>query len=390
MNSDYNVDARATPDDAYSKEVVKEFVLQRLKLTPSTLGRTMEDVPEIVRATGGLQHGGHLIELFNRFEEFKPEWFDHWYLNKELVEGHVLRGALRIVNANEYPYYFRATRSVARRRRYQNCPAELGDGHFLAIPIIEEHGPLTLQEFRELFGEKNPLYRDRARRILMDLYNHGEVARTGRKGQKPLFHSVKMLPYLSDMLAVDEEEARDWLLLKCLSIYGPLTPGDIAHWVDWNITETTDILRRLLETGAVLRVKIEHDERDHYLCSRDLKLLDSLRDDLPEHEFIRILFNDDSLLLGYYPRLRDYFGYPWRYPQFSEGIVWRAGILYGRELAGDAVVEMFSGSKLFSVKRLTLRKEIVEKGIIPRIKYEFQRHAAFHGKSLQMARAEDF
>jgi hypothetical protein len=390
MSSDYVVDARAAPDDAYSKEVVKEFVLQRLRLTPSTLGRTMEDVPEIVRATGGLQHGGHLIELFNRFEDFRPEWFDHWYHNNELVEGHVLRGALRIINADEYSYYFRATRSVARRRRYQNCPAELHEGHLLAIPLVEEHGPLTLQEFREQFEEKYPLYKDRARRILADLYNHGEVARTGRKGQKPLFHSVKRLTHLSDMLAVGEEEAREWLLLKCLSIYGPLTPRDVAHWVGWNITETTDILRRLLETEAVLRVKIEHDERDHYICSRDLKLLDSLRDDLPEPEFIRILFNDDSLLLGYYLRLEDYFGYPWRYPQFSEGIVWRAGILYGRELAGDAVVEMFSGSKLFSVKRLTLRKEIVEKGIIPRIRDEFHRHTAFHGKSLQMARAEVF
>jgi hypothetical protein len=124
--------------------------------------------------------------------------------------------------------------------------------------------------------------------------------------------------------------------------------------------------------------------------SMDLKLLDSLRDDLPEHEFIRILFNDDSLLLGYYPRLGDYFGYPWRYPQFSEGIVWRAGIFYGRELAGDAVVEMFSGSELFSVKRLTLRRELVKEGVMPCLKYEFGRHAAFHGKSLQMARTETF
>jgi hypothetical protein len=390
MSPDSTDDARAASNDAYSKEVVKEYVLQRLRLTPSTLGRTMEDVPEIVRATGGLQHGGHLIELFNRFEDFRPEWFDHWYNRKELVEGHVLRGALRIVNADEYPYYFRATRSVARRRRYQNCPAELREGHLLAIPLVEEHGPLTLREFRELFGEKYPLYRDRARRILADLYNHGEVARTGRKGQKPLFHAVKRLPHLSDMLVVSEKETREWLLLRCLDIYGPLTPRDIAHWIGWNITEATDVLRRLLETGAVVRVKIEHDERDHYVGSRDLKLLDSLRDDLPEHEFIRILFNDDSLLLGYYPRLGDYFGYPWRYPQFSEGIVWRAGVLYGRELAGDAVVEMFSGSELFSVKRLTLRRGLVKEGVMPRLEYEFGRHAAFHGKSLQMARAETF
>jgi len=65
--------------ETYSKEVVKEFVLQRLRLAPYALGRSKEDVPSVVRAIGGLQYGGHKIELFNRFGNFKPEWFDYWY-----------------------------------------------------------------------------------------------------------------------------------------------------------------------------------------------------------------------------------------------------------------------------------------------------------------------
>ncbi|MFQ6065622.1 MAG: hypothetical protein ACE5L6_09145, partial [Candidatus Bathyarchaeia archaeon] len=108
--------------DTYSKEVVKEFVLQRLRLTPNSLGKSKEDVPLVVRAIGGLQYGGHKIELFNRFEDFRSEWFDYWCENYVLIEGHVLRGALRIVNVDEYPYYFEATRSVARRRTYHRCP----------------------------------------------------------------------------------------------------------------------------------------------------------------------------------------------------------------------------------------------------------------------------
>jgi len=55
------------------KEVVKEFVLQRLRLTPYTLGKSEDDFPLVVRAIGGLQYGGHKIELFNRFESFKSE-----------------------------------------------------------------------------------------------------------------------------------------------------------------------------------------------------------------------------------------------------------------------------------------------------------------------------
>ena len=78
--------------EIYSKEVVKEFALQRLRLTPFTLGKCKDDVPLVVRDIGGLQEGGHKIELFNRFEDFESEWFDYWYENYILIDGHVLRG----------------------------------------------------------------------------------------------------------------------------------------------------------------------------------------------------------------------------------------------------------------------------------------------------------
>ena len=65
--------------DSYAKEAVKEFALRRLHLTPGTLGASEGDVPTIVRDIGGLQYGGHLDELFSRFQDFQPEWFDRWY-----------------------------------------------------------------------------------------------------------------------------------------------------------------------------------------------------------------------------------------------------------------------------------------------------------------------
>ena len=73
----------------YSKDVVKEFALQRLRLTSDTLGKGRDDVPSVVRSLGGLQYGGHLLELLNRFENFQSEWFDYLYENHTLVEGHV-------------------------------------------------------------------------------------------------------------------------------------------------------------------------------------------------------------------------------------------------------------------------------------------------------------
>jgi hypothetical protein len=371
--------------ETYSKEVVKEFVLQRLRLTPYTLGRSREDVPSVVRAVGGLQHGGHKIELFNRFENFKPEWFDYWYENYTLIDGHVLRGALRIVNIDEYPYYFKATRSVARRRTsYHKCPLFLGDNHLIAFDYLEKHGPFTPSEFKKLFGTKYPQLKNMASKLLYELYNYGKVARMGRKNQKPLYHAVGKLPYKLDMSKLSEKEAKKWLFLKCLSIYGPLTLKDIAHWVGWNVTEAKEILDTLSMKRNITSVNVENQRDIDYVRVEDIALLNSLKKNLPKHSFIRILFNDDALLLGYYRRLKDFFGYHWKYPQLSEGVVWRAAILRGRNMIGEAVVDMYAKSRFFKVERLTLRKEFATSEILTKIEEEFMRHAKFQNKTLEM------
>jgi len=370
--------------EAHLREVVKEFTLQRLRLTPSTWGKNKEDVPSVVSAIGGLQHGGHKIELFNRFENFKPEWFDYWYENYTLVEGHVLRGALRIVNADEYPRYFWATRSLARRRTYHKCPFSLSDDYLAALNFMDECGPFTPSEFKKMFGTKYPQLEKIARKLLYGLYNYGKVARMGRKNQKPIYHAVGKLPYKLEMSQINEREAKEWLFLKCLSIYGPFTIKDISHWVGWNITETKEILKTLLAKEKVIKVTVEDNHITHFVREEDLDLLSSLKDDLPEHSFVRILFNDDALLLGYYRKLKEYFGYHWKYPQLSEGIVWRAAILCGRQLIGEATVDMYAKSRVFKVKNLILRREFATSEILSKIEDEFVRHADFHNKTPEM------
>ena len=374
---------------AYSREETKEFTIQRLHLTPEAQGRTRDDVPSIIRDIGGLQYGGHKVELFNRFEDFRPEWLDYWCKNHTLLEGHVLRGALRVICAEEYPYYFKATRSVSRRRQsYHKCPASLTPEHLKVLSLIERHGPLTPSEFKVFLDKGQSRRKAEANRLLYDLYNYGKVARIGRKNSRPLYHCTKSLPFELDMESVSEEAAKQWLFLKCLSIYGPFTIHDIAHWVGWTLTETKQIAEILLKEYKIAGSKIEDESEPHYLRTEDLSFMDSLNENLPEHSFVKILFNDDALLLGCYRRLESFFGYRWRYPQLSEGIVWRAALLYGRELIGEAVVDMYAKDRTFNVRGFFLRKDFSDKEIIDKIAREFRRHAVFQGKTLQMREAQ--
>jgi len=366
----------------YSKDVVKEFALQRLRLTPEAMGKTGNDVPSVVCSIGGLQYGGHSIELLNRFEDFQPEWFDYWYENHTLIDGHVLRGALRIVNVEDYPYYFMATRSVARRRAtYQKCPSGLTAAHRNALKIIDKHGPFTPSEFANFVDTRDSLPKGKAKKLLYDLYNYGKIARIGRKANKPLYHVVEKLPYRLD-LNVDEEEAKRWLFLKCLSIYGPFRFEDIAHWVGWTLTETKEIGQTLVQDNTIVKVGVEGQQETCFARTEDLPALDALVDSLPEHSFVSLLFNDDALLLGYYKRLTNDFGYHWTYPQFSEGTVWRAAILYGRQIIGEADIDMYANSPRFKVRNLTLRRRFAIPEILTRIEGELRKHAAFHNKTL--------
>ena len=174
--------------------------------------------------------------------------------------------------------------------------------------------------------------------------------------------------------------------MKCLAIYGPFTVRDIAHWVGWNLTETREILRDLVERGKVVRVNVEGDEEDNYLRTEDVPFLNSLAEEISEHAFIKILFNDDALLLGCYKRLCSYFGYEWEYPQFRDGVVWRAAILMDSEIAGEADVEMFTRSLSFRLRRLTLRRELASPETFSRVEEEFGRLAKYKGKSFVMAK----
>ena len=77
-----------------------------------------------------------------------------------------------------------------------------------------------------------------------------------------------------------------------------------------------------------------------------------------------------------------------KYPQLGEGIAWRAAILHGRQLLGEAIVDMYAKSRFLQVKRLTLRKEFATSKMLSKIEEEFSRHAEFQSKTLKMTAPE--
>jgi len=95
-----------------------------------------------------------------------------------------------------------------------------------------------------------------------------------------------------------------------------------------------------------------------------------------------------ALLSGCYNRLKHLFGYRWTYPPLSGGVVWRAAILCGRQLIGEATVDMYKKESFLRTRKFVLRKEFASTEILRKIETEFNHHAIFQKKTLQLSRPQ--
>ena len=370
----------------FSREEVRRFVLQRLHLTPEKLGKGKNDILPIVRDIGGLQEGWHFYEMLARMKTFQRSWLIDLLQRGKLIYGHVLRKALRIVPTDEYPLFFKATRSIMRKKAaYYKCPEELTNSHRKALAVIERHQPISPSDFSKVFLEAYPELKREAKRLFYELYNFGEIIRIGIRQGRPKYGLTHTFFPEMKIEEVSEEEAREWLVSKCLKVYGPFCAHDIAHWVGWTVKETRNILNSLHDREEVIKVEVEGRTHVQWLLAEDLESISSLGSSPPErHEFVRVLFNDDALLLGYYRRLEHTFGFKWRYPQFSKGEYLRPAILFCNEIIGELTLQLYSSSPKITAEKLVIRKEFAEKRVFEMVIKELERIASFSEKELDV------
>jgi uncharacterized protein YcaQ len=370
---------------SFSKEKVKQFILERLHLFPKKRGKGKNDILFIVRDIGGLQDGWHFYEMLARMKTFQREWLLDLIKEGKLIYGHVLRKALRIVPADEYALFFKATRSIMRKKAaYYRCPEKLTNLHKKALAFIEKHQPIAPSEFSKLFSDIYPEHKKEARRLFYELYNFGEIIRVGLREGRPRYGLTEAFLPEMNIKQVSEEDAREWLASKCLKIYGPFCAHDIAHWVGWTVRETRNVLKSLHDKGEVTNIEVEGRTHQQWLLSEDLEYLDGIDPSYIEQDFVRILFNDDALLLGYYRRLEETFGFGWKYSMLSKGEYLRPAILFNKEIIGELTLKLYSGSSKLVAEKLVIRKKFANENVLEMVIKELERIADFAEKELDL------
>ena len=276
------------------------------------------DVGKVVSAVCGLQAQAALtpyISLWNRVERFERSMLDEaLYKAKTLVKIWCMRGTLHVIPSNDLAIYNKALKKMwfehhGRFMREPDWPS-IEERKGVVYPKILEalsEKPLKRGEFiakaRSLLGDEAKPYKrwfSAWGGMLKETCYEGLTVHAQPCGAEACFARLdKWLPNKNlDMLG--EEQAKEKLLLKYLSGYGPASVQDFASWSGLMTSEA----RKTLENVAseLEEVRIEDIKGQFWIQKKDYKAL--METDLEEKTPARLLPKFDSFVLGHKDRIR--------------------------------------------------------------------------------------
>lgn len=395
--------------NTFPSKSVARLVLSQHHLTKETLGRNKENIVRIVGDVGGL-HAQSLespyLSLWNRMTSFDWEWLDHLLREKMLIAAHLMRVTLHIVPAKEFPMYFQATRDATRRffrSRGLLWPPKFTKTHQAILDFINEKGAATTLKIRRFLESKGLPSKNLHRIIHYELAGVGAILRSERRPSAPTqwkWSTAERMIDKSSSESITEEEAKEWLVQKCLEAFGPSSVEDVVSYTFYTKTETKRILESLVAKERVLRMNINNTSK-HWALSEDIDRLQEFEAEnypLRRLSLIHILPEFDPLTVGYRKRWKKLISVP---PVRSglrahpaPGVVLVNGQVFGRYLTWPsfalflnvkekqaetikAILHKFEemavlkGMRVFCIRKID-GKEVTSKELKPLVSYFYE------------------
>jgi uncharacterized protein YcaQ len=373
---------RLTSIESMPLSTARNLVLRKQRLTPSTRGKSKEDVVDIIKGLCGIQYDplpviaqAQYITLWNRVRGFREDWLDSLlYEERRLIEFMLMRQTLNIVPTEELPYYYQGTRSVIRAGWVQSVIDKKEDAISKILAKVKEKGEVSPKDFPYA--------------ALRPLFYSGEtfIARRGKGVFRMPYYSLFSDHFQNLKLgSVDEETARRYLMLKTLSAYGVSPSRHIAYWIGYKVRETEEILNKLEKEGVITKVKIEGLRRLHWITVEDL---DKLETDAGEEEFVALLTLMDNLVRDR-KWLQRLFNYTFEVEYFQKkGMKWHVNILQNNEFLGFINPKIDRPRKLFIIKDIVLKRKL-ENEEWERVLERVEELAGFHNaEAIKVARTQ--
>jgi len=298
------------PSEKLPFEKVRRFYLMRHHLLRKA---QTKDLVKVVDDVCGLQAQASAtpyLSLWNRVENFENGLLNEaLYRDKTLVRMWCMRGTLHVIPSADSPTYNKALKKMwfEHHGRFMRPPN---------WPSIEERKRLVYPKILEALAQK-PLKRSElsAKVRLPKSYERlfsawgGVLKETGYEGltvhaqpcdKEACFARLdKWLPHIN-LNQIDEEEAKEKLLIKYLRGYGPASQKDFVLWSGLMAGDA----KKAIESGASLlkEVEIEGVKERFRMLKEDFKTLDSMS--LDEKVPPSLLPKFDSFVLGHKDRTR--------------------------------------------------------------------------------------
>ena len=255
------------------------------------------------------------FSLWNRVSDFRPEMLDRsLYREKSLVKTWFMRGTLHIIPAKDLPTYHNALKRMwfEHHGRFMENPRwpSAEEREKLLYPKIAEalaEKPLSRKELSErvhvLLGKKEQRYSGLFSAwggILKETSYLGQTVYGEPCGKETCVARLgKWLPNIK-IDCVNEDIAREELLLKYLHCYGPASAQDFACWSGLLASEAKKAIEE--RAADLVQVQRQDNKKELWMLKEDLSLLQKL--DLEERPPLRLLPKFDSYLLGHKDRIR--------------------------------------------------------------------------------------
>jgi uncharacterized protein YcaQ len=252
------------------------------------------------------------LSLWNRVENFENNQLDEaLYRDKTLVKVWCMRGTLHMIPSQDLPVYNKALKKMwfeSHKREIQEpeWPSMEERKNSIYPKILEAlaQRPLSRKELEAKMKNNfkpYPGFFSAWGGILKVMAYEGLTVHAQPCRKESCFARVdKWLPNIN-LSQIDEEEAKEKLLIKYLDGYGPASTQDFSFWSGLLISDFKKTIENT--SGSLLEeIKIDGVKGQFLILKEDFKILDSMS--LDAKAPISLLPKFDSFVLGHKDRIR--------------------------------------------------------------------------------------
>lgn len=244
------------------------------------------------------------ISLWNRMNNFQiKDLEDSLYQQRSLVKIWCMRGTLHIIPTENLSEYYQSTKKIGAKKHFH-----FNQYHQKIVDVLSKNESLTVKEIRSqiIQQKKNEpgqnLIKDNPG-IIREMCHKALLVPTKPKGQwKSNLHTYNLLKQWLPTVKldmVDELEAKKKIIMRYISVFGPVQLEDISWWLGSPKREVQDILPLIRDKIEVVR--LSQMKGIFFIDRSDLDCLREFSNDRPS---IHLLPRFDPYIMGYKNRER--------------------------------------------------------------------------------------